>query len=100
MYASEATLAAIAVERYYIMFFYTIRKTVAKYILIIIWVVAILLSIPQVTFLNTINVSSGNYLEHEEEVDEVSFVNGSREGEEEAKYMCDIVWPDRQTTFI
>lgn len=93
MYASLATLTAIAVERYYITFFYSIRKTIAKYILIIIWVVGILLSIPQLTFLNTINVSSVNDLEHEEEVDELSLVNGSREEGVEAKYICDIVWP-------
>ena len=91
MYASLATLAAIAVERYYITFLYSIRKKTVKYVIIAIWVVAILLSIPQLTLLSTVNINSLEDLEFEE--DEFSLVDGEGLDEGKAKYVCDIVWP-------
>ena len=89
MYASLATLATIAVERYLITFYYPIRKKLVKYAICVIWIVALILSIPQFVFLKTINVNSF------EASGENELLNGEGEGEDgwEDKYVCDIVWP-------
>ena len=91
MYTSLATLAAIAVERYYITFLYSIRKKTVKYVITAIWMVAIFLSIPQLTYLTTVNVNSLVDLEYEE--DEFSLIDREGVDEGKPKYVCDIVWP-------
>lgn len=89
MYVSLATLATIAVERYLITFYHSIRQRVIKFVIIVVWVIAILLSIPQLLYLNTIDV---NFLE---DMGEEEFLYGDEEAMEpvEGKYICEIVWP-------
>lgn len=97
MYVSLATLSTIAVERYFITFHDSIRRRAVKYVIIAIWVVAIVLCIPQMIFLKTVNINSledfGDY-SGEDFGEEESFLNdgeGVYEGED--KYVCEIVWP-------
>lgn len=56
MYAYLATLTAIAMERYLITFCDPIRKRTVKYPIIVIWVAAISVCIPQLIYLKTIQI--------------------------------------------
>lgn len=84
MYASLATLTAIAVERYLIVFCDGIKRKTVKYVIVIIWVVAISLSIPQLVYLKTVKI---DFFEEEE------FSQGEGMDEGVAKYICVIEWP-------
>lgn len=89
MYASLATLVTIALERYLITFYNSIKQSLVRYLIVVIWVVAFILSIPQLVFLQTINVNSHDGVEEEE------FLSSDKEAEDELEeiYICDIVWP-------
>ena len=87
MYASLATLTAIAVERYLIMFRYGIRKKTVKYVIVIIWVVAIFLCIPQLIYLKTVKI---DFLE---DFEEEEFSQGEVMDQGDARYICIIEWP-------
>ena len=89
MYASLATLTAIAVERYLITFCDGIRSKTVKYVIVIIWVTAICLSIPQMVYLKTIRIDSFEEFEGEEE----EFLDEGRMEQEDARYICEIEWP-------
>ena len=89
MYASLATLTAIAVERYLITFCTGIRRKTVKYVIITIWVVAICLSIPQMVYLKTVRTDLFEEFEEGEE----EFWEGEMMKLEDARYICEIEWP-------
>lgn len=89
MYASLATLTAIAVERYSITFCDGIRRKTVKYVIVIIWITAICLSIPQMVYLKTIQIDPFEEFEEDEE----ELLEGGRMEQEEARYICEIEWP-------
>lgn len=87
MYASLATLTAIAVERYLITFCDGIRRKTVKYVVIIIWVLAVCLSIPQMVYLKTIKIDPFEEFEEEE------LLEGERMEQGDSRYICEIEWP-------
>lgn len=89
MYVSLATLATIAVERYLIIFYNSIKQSLVRYLIIVIWVVAFILSIPQLVFLQTINVNFLGGIEKKE------FLPSDKDAVDELEeiYICEIVWP-------
>ena len=89
MYASLATLTAIAVERYLITFCDGIRRKTVRYVIVIIWVTAICLSIPQMVYLKTIRIDPFEEFEEDEE----EFLEEGRMKQEDARYICEIEWP-------
>ena len=89
MYASLATLTAIAVERYSITFCDGIRRKTVKYVIVIIWIAAICLSIPQMIYLKTIQIDQFKEFEEDEE----EFFEEGRMEQEDARYTCKIEWP-------
>lgn len=92
MYASLATLTTIAMERYFITFSDPIKKRTVKYLIIIIWVAAISLCIPQLIYLKTIQIDTFEDLETQDiSPDDV----GPKEDIDinEDKYICGLEWP-------
>lgn len=89
MYASLATLTAIAVERYSITFYDGIRKKTVKYVIVIIWITAFCLSIPQMVYLKTMQIDPFEEFEEDEE----EFLEVRRMEQEDARYICEIEWP-------
>ena len=89
MYASLATLTAIAVERCSITFWDGIRRKTVKYVIGIIWITAICLSIPQMIYLKTIQIDQ--FKEFEEDEDE--FLEEGRMEQKDARYTCEMEWP-------
>lgn len=89
MYASLATLTAIAVERYLITFCDGIRRKTVKYVIVVIWVIAISLSIPQMVYLKTVKIDPFQAFEENEQ----EFLNGERMEQEDPIYICEIEWP-------
>lgn len=87
MYASLGTLTAIALERYLMMFCDGIRRKTVKYLIVVIWIVAISLSIPQLVYLKTIKIDFFEDFEEEE------IFQGEGIDEEGARYVCEIEWP-------
>lgn len=92
MYASLATLTAIATERFFIIFWDPIRKGTVKYVIIIIWVVAISLSIPQLIYLKTIKIVHFEDFEGEDFPQEEVWQEEEKD-EEGDIYVCDVEWP-------
>lgn len=89
MYVSLATLTAIAVERYFITFCDPIKRGTVKYVIIVIWAVAVCLSIPQLIYLKTSKIDY-----YFEELDEDEFsAQGEGMDQGDDKYMCHIEWP-------
>lgn len=82
MFVSLGTLVAVAVERYRITFRTPMKKSHVKFALLGIWLLSVLLSIPQLIVYKVVELE-----EHEE---------GEEDAENEARhiYVCDAIWPD------
>ncbi|XP_078351743.1 neuropeptide Y receptor type 6-like [Oculina patagonica] len=90
MYASLGTLTAIAVERYLKVFCDGVKRktSTVKYVIVIIWVFAISLSIPQLVYLKTVKID-----DFFEDFEEEEFSQGEGMDQRDPKYVCVIEWP-------